>query len=453
MTTTVEIGLQPHQHAAVTCESPRLLMSGAYGSGKTYPLCVKAVLHAQHKGNLVALFRKKLFDLRQTTLRTLLVGEGGVPPVLPEGTYDHNKSNRTISIHGGGTIYYTGLDKETRLGSLNLGWAGVDEAIEITKDDAEAIAGRLRNDTGPYRQLFLVCNPGSRSHWIYVDFIEPFEEKVDEQGVRWHGNGEDIATIMSSTADNQFLPVDYHERLKKMSAQARQRYYEGKWVTFEGLVYDTFDRSIHVQERKGPWERVLVGVDEGYTNPAVMSIVGFDGAGLGHIISEYYKSGVLQDRFIEVATLANQKYGPEWFVVDPSAAELIASMRSAGLPVKAANNAVFSGIQRVQQRLAGRAAHNVPMLTVEPTCTNHIKEFEAYMWKPGKDAPEKQFDHAMDALRYVMAEVDPAVRFDIFLPGDEEEDIASRVVRELGLTAGIEADDSWLRPDNDELFS
>jgi hypothetical protein len=32
---------------------------------------------------------------------------------------------------------------------------------------------------------------------------------------------------------------------------------------------------------------------------------------------------------------------------------------------------------------------------------NTINEFESYIWKPGKDEPVKENDHALDALRYL----------------------------------------------------
>ena len=42
------------------------------------------------------------------------------------------------------------------------------------------------------------------------------------------------------------------------------------------------------------------------------------------------------------------------------------------------------------------------VLTVSPSCTNLIKELQAYKWKESetKDEPRKTFDHAVDALRY-----------------------------------------------------
>jgi phage terminase large subunit len=54
---------------------------------------------------------------------------------------------------------------------------------------------------------------------------------------------------------------------------------------------------------------------------------------------------------------------------------------------------------------------NRPRLTVDPSCVETINEFESYVWKPEKDEPVKENDHAMDALRYGINAIDiPSIR-------------------------------------------
>lgn len=105
------------------------------------------------------------------------------------------------------------------------------------------------------------------------------------------------------------------------------------------------------------------------------------------------------------------EYKVSEFVADPSAAGLIADMRRAGIPTVPANNAVMAGIQAVKARLPA-AGDGLSRLTVDPSCVNLLGEFEGYVWRGGKDGlrdePEKSNDHAMDALRYVVARVDSA---------------------------------------------
>ena len=50
-------------------------------------------------------------------------------------------------------------------------------------------------------------------------------------------------------------------------------------------------------------------------------------------------------------------------------------------------------------------AEGRPALVVFATCRELIKEFRKYKWSKtkGKDRPDKQFDHGLDALRYLCA--------------------------------------------------
>ena len=61
---------------------------------------------------------------------------------------------------------------------------------------------------------------------------------------------------------------------------------------------------------------------------------------------------------------------------------------------------MLDGIQAIQNRLKV-AGDGRPRYTIDPTCTNHINEFESYVWKPEKDVPEKEYDHSLDASRYL----------------------------------------------------
>jgi len=86
-------------------------------------------------------------------------------------------------------------------------------------------------------------------------------------------------------------------------------------------------------------------------------------------------------------------------IVDQAAAGLIADMKNAGLPAMGHKGRVLDGIQAVQNYLA-IAGDGRPRLTVDPACVETINEFESYVWRPEKDEPMKENDHAMDALRY-----------------------------------------------------
>lgn len=393
---TIDIMALPKQIEFLKANEREVLYSGAFGAGKSRAVCLKLVMRAAVPGAREGLCRKHLVTLKATTLKTLLERDGKLAPVLPQGTYTHNKSDKVIRIQGGGEIQYFGLDEPDKIGSYNLTGCGVDEAIELAEGDWRQIRGRCRVVVdGLSNQVYGACNPGPPSHFLAERF-----------GLaEGHKSKPNCRPIQTASADNHFLPPDYLADLDTFTGLAKSRYVEGKWVGSEGMVYDRWDRLTFVQEREGPWQRIIVGQDEGYTNPAVLLVVGEDSDGRLHVIREWYKPRQLETAVIEEAKRLNDDYAPEAFVVDPSAAKLRARMESENLYVVPAENDVFAGIQAVQRRLVV-AGDGDPRLTVDPSCENLIREFETYEWKTGKDQPRKENDHAADALRYIVAYVD-----------------------------------------------
>ena len=84
-------------------------------------------------------------------------------------------------------------------------------------------------------------------------------------------NDPDRQVIESNTLDNPFLPKDYVDTLLKFKGRYKDRYVLGKWVGFEGLVYDHVDiQDIVIDSFDIPphWKRYRA-IDFGYTNPFV----------------------------------------------------------------------------------------------------------------------------------------------------------------------------------------
>jgi len=402
----IEIELLPKQHDFLFSTATEKMLSGAFGSGKSRILCYDVVKHAMQPGNLVGLFRKTLTSLKATTLRVLLKNDGNLPPVLPEGSYKHNKSEHTIQIYDGGEIIYCGFDDPLRMASMNLGSAFIDEAREITEEEYVMVLGRLRNNADFCRQLGLATNPDAPTHFLYNRF---FKEKDNSRAV-----------FHSKSIDNFFLPQDYLDRLAKFTGQYRDRFVLGKWVAFEGLIFDNFSRDVHLVHRDiSEFKYFVIGVDEGYQDPAVMCLFGVDGDSRMHLLKVYYRRKILQQDFVRAANYfgaeliarlrpENPIEARDWqppdriFVIDPSAAGLKAAFEEAGLDCVSANNAVFEGIQETRDRFA-LAGDGRPRLTVEPDgegIDEWLTEIESY--HRGKDEkPAKGIlDHAMDATRY-----------------------------------------------------
>lgn len=423
--TQINLRLLPKQLAFVRSTAPEVMFSGAVRGSKTYALCVKTVARASRPGAREILCRKTLSSLKGTTMKTLLEGDGQTPPVLPPGSYTHNKSTNEIKIHGGGEIVCLPLvndgqqGTQQRIGSYSATGVNGDEATEFEEKDYRMLLSRASVTVpGLVKQVSLSCNPGTPSHFLAKRFAPPGSGyTVPMQGCE---------CISTRTHENTFLSPDYIANLDRDKGSLwYRRFVEGLWCGADGLVYDHWDRIIHVKQRRPEdMKRWMVGIDDGYTNPFVALLIGIDGDGRAHVFAEVFKPGLLVGKRVSATSgmLEDAQIRAESVLVDPSSPDLIAELKEVGMSVIAANNDVIPGINAVHSRL-DKQGDGLPRLTVDPSCENMIREFETYQWKKDKpkDEPVKTHDHSMDAVRYAIARLDLSAPFVASVVGDTPE--------------------------------
>ena len=399
---TYRLELLPQQLKFIMSEKRECLYSGAFGSGKTYSLALKCAMRASVQGAREGLCRKTVVALKRSTLKTLLEPDGMLPPVLPRGSYEYKKMDGEILIHGGGSIMLFGLEDAGRISSMNLSGVGIDEAVELNQQDYTMLRGRIRLKMPNLpNQIYGACNPSTPQHFLAQRF-----------GLAGgHVCAPNCEAITTTSRDNWFLPEDYVKDLETMTGVARKRYVEGLWVGSEGLVFDMWDESkFVVDEVPDEFDRLLVGMDMGYNNPAVLLLIGIKDDRV-FVLDEWYERQKLEQEVVDTALAWKEEHQSiDCFVVDPSSAGLRASMRNVGLDAIPANNAVFTGIQSVAGRLCNDPSGK-PRLVVHQKCSNLLREFGSYEWMSNqdgssKDQPKKEHDHALDALRYSIVHID-----------------------------------------------
>lgn len=378
------------------------LYSGAVGAGKTRALCMKVVMRAMHPGAREGLCRKTVSSLTKSTLVTLLENDGELPPVLPLGSYEYNQQKGRIKLRNGGEIQLFAFDQalskdDLSMGSYNFTGCGIDEGVELTKEQYLWIMStRLRLKVkGLWPEAYTATNPGAKSHFLYGHF------SIGDPSVRSPYR----LVLQTKSHENTYLTATYLTSLDEMDGQFHERYVEGIWGSFEGMIYSCWDDDIHLLEDTPPGI-CYAGVDEGFTNPFAVVVANLDGTENLHVHDEFYKSGLLQDEKVLICCELAEKHKIDCFYADPSAAGLIEALRNAGLDCMKANHKVNDGIGKVQRRMAVNKKLGMPRLTVHPRCKHLRDEIQGYRWEEGKDKPHKEHDHAVDALRYLVASID-----------------------------------------------
>jgi phage terminase large subunit len=191
--------------------------------------------------------------------------------------------------------------------------------------------------------------------------------------------------------------------LENLSGVRRKRLLEGLWASAEGAVYDMFDSTPggpHVRKReRSEMKRFFLAIDDGYTNPAVILDIGEDSDGRWHCFREFYQRGQAREVVVATAKQWHSEHPTELVAVDEAVPELIAQL-GAFVLAKGGKGKIIDGIRKVQDRLKVQG-DGLSRYTVDPSCINHINEFESYVWKPEQDVPVKDNDHSLDCVRYL----------------------------------------------------
>jgi PBSX family phage terminase large subunit len=370
-----------------------VLCCGPAETGKTLASCIKAhAICCAVPGAQGAIIRKTYASLVGSVIKTFL--RVIQPDKRGIQVFGGEKPERFIYPNGS-TIWMGGMDNPNRILSSERDFIYVNQAEELSEADWETLLTRCtgRGSVVKNPQLFGDCNPSGSSHWIR--------------------KRNSLRLINTTHADNPSLftagGVLTEQGRRTMAALGaitgirRKRLFEGIWATAEGAVFDNFDASKHVCVRQvEDMRRFYLAMDEGFTNPAVILVVGEDSDGRWHVFREFYQSGVLQETVVKMAQSWQAEFTAEMIAVDESAAGLIADLKACGLNAIGGKGRVIDGINRLQNRLAvagdGRAR-----LTFDPSCANGINEFESYVWaqNKSKDVPVKEHDHVPDSIRYL----------------------------------------------------
>lgn len=371
------------------CHDHEMMLIGPAETGKTFGGLHKLdALMWKYPGCQAALVRKFYSTMAGTVCQTFEKVANMKAIRLLGGT----KPERYIYPNGS-QIWIGGMDLPSKVLSGERDFIYVNQAEELALDDWEIMVTRAtgRAEHSPYAQLMGDCNPSGGKHWI----------RSRASLTRFLSVHTDNPTLYDDAGNLTERGIKTMAYLNTLTGVRRKRLLEGEWATAEGAVYDIFSSNIHVRVRDAKEFRYwYLTMDEGYTNPAVILLVGVDGDGRQHIAREFYKRGVLQKDVVMIAVALYKEFGVALVAVDAAAAGLIADLVDAGLDAEGYKGRVLDGITLVQALLKVQDDGR-PRLTVDPSCVNTINEFESYVWKPNKDEPVKENDHAMDSIRYL----------------------------------------------------
>lgn len=376
----VDLRLYPKQWEFVQCPNRLTLFIGGVGSGKTVSGLARALVEMGRHPRTLGLVVAPTYPMLRDVIVRVFERWLGPACVLLRG-------EMRLLVSGAHEVLLRSADRPDRLRGTSVDWAWIDEAALCPRGTFSVVLARLRSSTGRRAApCWLTTTPKGRNNWVYE-------------------NRELFTVFRASTADNPFLDPQYLEDLRRAySGRFAEQELEGRFVGFDNLVFDRFDPERHVvRRRKADMVRVVAGVDEGYTNPAAVVIVGFDNDDRVHVLDELYQRRLLRPELVNRIRELCVRHGVEVVYVDPSSASLIAELRAVGVGARAAPRVpVIDGL-RLLMSLLEDPGDGLPRLTISPSCPNLLSEMTTYTWDERRgEAPVKGGDHAIDAMRYAV---------------------------------------------------
>ncbi len=257
---------------------------GAMGGGKSFALCQEAFDWAlDYPGILLPIFRQKHTAITLSTRKTFM------DQVLPSELRERKDLVRVKESQGqdfveflwnGSQIHFVGLDDPGKWFSTEFGGAMLDEAHEISEEDAITVNSRLRQrcqDCVKYgmadcqhmpNRMVLTFNPSFPGHWLHRWFVlggqrtewgwvKPAVHALDAEDPL--GDGE---YFISKAQDNPFLARDYlSKNLAGLKPKMRQRYLDGDWIHLHGTGFFDDDALTRISEQLV--EPILTGTPAG----------------------------------------------------------------------------------------------------------------------------------------------------------------------------------------------
>ena len=203
-----------------------LLYGGAAGGGKSFLLVAYAIITSlKYPGVRGLIGRSKLDALKKTTLNTFF-DVCSQWNIKSGEHYTYNAQSNIIKFYNDSEILlkdlflYPSDANFDSLGSLELTYACIDEANQITEKAKNVLSSRLRyklDEYGLIPKLYMSCNPAKG--WVYNIYKNSRDNTLPQHK----------KFIQALVSDNKHISKHYTAQLNKLDEISKARLLRGDW--------------------------------------------------------------------------------------------------------------------------------------------------------------------------------------------------------------------------------
>jgi hypothetical protein len=390
---------------------------GAAGGGKSDALlalaCAVAVLVP---GVRVGIFRRRLSDM---------AGAGGLIQRSHEmlaglGRSAQWNSQRFEWKVGRSRLHFCYCENENDVYRYQ-GWQFdvllFDEATHFSERQVAYLTSRARLNVSALTKpvVAMASNPGNVGHAWFERIFQPMLPSAVRMA-RWQGATQEFSTyfIPARLSDNAVLcqrDPTYQARLESLDEVLRLQLLEGRWDVYEGVAFPHQPVVVSETPEGISWARWAIGIDWGYSKPFAAVLVAKLPDERFFVASERYEAGLTPAEQAErvlamragVERLHSIAADASTFAKYDGVASIADQWRDAGLIVSPATRDRLGSLSLL------RSLFREGRVLVHRSCENLLRELRTAQMdtrtKQGEDIAGE--DHAIDALRYALAELVP----------------------------------------------
>ncbi len=368
---------------------------GGASSGKSCFLATRAVLDTLQGRNTLI--------VRQVarTLRTSCWNEvcKAIARMNLTACFRVNRTEMTVTARcNGAQMLFAGLDDVEKIksvtpqcGALTDIW--MEEATECAYADFKQLDKRLRGQTRHEKRITLSFNPVYKTHWIYREFFENWDES------RCFYSDNRVSILKTTYRDNAFLTDDDRAALEaERDPYYRQVYTLGNWGVQGDVIFTAWHQE-DLSHRALCEERALYGLDFGFAaDPTAVVRCAYDrDQRRVYVYDEICEKGLTNRQLAErLAPFVGSGY----VICDSAEPKSIAELRGCGifaLPARKGPDSLMHGVQWLRGQ----------EIVVDPRCKNLIRELTLYRWQRDREGntlrrPQDSDNHLIDAMRYAL---------------------------------------------------
>jgi hypothetical protein len=374
-------GLQPDpwQRDLLLCNHRNILLNCSRQSGKSRTVSALALHTALCRPGTLVLLVSKIQDQARELFIKVMDGYKALNRPLPHVS----ETQHQLELANGSRIVCAPSEEATIRGYSGVNLLIIDEAARVPDELYRAVLPMLAVSRG---RLILLSTPYGKRGFFWDEWTHG--------GEAWH------RVHVPWTQCPRISAADIACHRRSMGDSWIDQEYNCSFGSVEGLVYADFETRCGVHEAPPPSGSLVGGLDFGYNNP-FCALWGHVDRGVLWITHERYLRGVI------ITEHARHLPRNVMWYADPEGAQERQILRSLGFKLRDAKNSIAPGIAAVRARIeTGR------LKVLGSACPNLIEESKLYSYPPAlpghsrSENPTPEYNHAMDALRYLISRLD-----------------------------------------------